>query len=63
MTLSQNHLAQTVYIAMSEQEGGRMLMCLFSKSDAPLLRRDSFIGGAVTEEAAGLTVEQSDSQG
>lgn len=62
MTRSLNHLAQTVYIAMSKQEGGGTLLCLFSESDAPLLLRDSFTGDAVTEEAAGLTVEDSDSQ-
>lgn len=62
MTRSLNHLAQTVYIAMSKQEGGGTLPCLFSESDAPLLLRDSFTGDAVTEEAAGLTVEDSDSQ-
>lgn len=65
MTWLLNHIAQTVYIAMSKQEGGGTLICPFSESDGLLLlgeSRGGFFGVAVTEEAAGLTVEEWHSQ-
>lgn len=52
MTRPLNRLALTVYIAMSKQEGGATLICLFSESDAPLLLRPSFIGELLASQPA-----------
>lgn len=64
MTRSLNHLAQTVYIAMSKQEGGGTLLSASTEPCSTSAEGQLHRGRSPPppEEAAGLTVEGSDSR-